>query len=447
MKMMEGAQREGASIVWRCLAAVCSVLLLNAGSATAAQGLESPTVVSVLVVKATWGPEPWGNQEVNDAIFRRAADFIETASFGHVRITGVQTDWLRAYRAAPRCNDDVFQAANTAALNAGFSVAQYQRVIYVLPALVGICGAGADIRTGQILLSGEMLPGLVEHELGHTFGLSHAGAVDCSRRSGCRRSSYGSPWDVMGSGYLGGNGQGDGDYGALQKACAGWLKNYEQVETPGVYGVDALEVASERSQALVIRAGAREYWIDHRDSVGNDRYLAGSNPFYRSVVTGIGVHEAQPDAVGLSELVRRPDYLLTNGRRGPLITPVGSTFKLSGVFALDVLEQTGKTILVRFRWIDHARPSKPQLVLPRNITKDKPFAITWKPARDSGSGIVRYLVRVDRQPRFSVAAGPDGKRVSAPLLPLGAGRHSIAVTAVDRAGNTSRAAVGSIKGK
>lgn len=410
----------------------------------------SPQVVRVLVIKATWGPQQFTDSQVERAVFEQAQHFIETASFGQVEIAGTQTQWLRAYTAVPACNPDALtQPAKAAATGAGYDPASYNRIIYLLPTMPNNCPRDtADFKTGGVILIGNLLPGLVEHELGHTFGLSHAGSVSYSGR-GDRRvfDHYGDYWDVMGSGYVGnddvsGNGTGDGDYGALQKACGGWLKDYTQVDRRGVYTVDALELPSAQPQAFVIDTASHEYWVDHREPLGNDAYLATAPDLYKQITTGIEVHQTERDAVQISELQRQPDYLLPNGHRGAFVTSPGSTFALTGVFALDVLSHQGTTMTVRFRWIDRTKPSRPKLVTQHSpIRRGEPVAVVWHAAHDSGSGVKEYGVALDRDTPVVVPSIPTRTtyRLLLPLRPY-AGRHRVTVTAVDYAGNRGKPA-------
>jgi hypothetical protein len=399
--------------------------------------------VRVLVLKATWGPEPFSDAQVQSAVFDQAAQFIRVGSFGQVQITGAQTPWLDAYATPPSCSDALTQLARTAAEKAGYNLDAYSRVVYLVPALPSTCPlGGADIRTGEVLLNGTLTTGLIEHELGHTFGMSHAGAVFYSYKSVPRRAvfdSYGDYWDVMGSGYLGtgdaaGNGAGDGDYGALQKACAGWLTDYTTVAKAGLYTINPLEVASGGAQALVIDTAAHEYWVDHRAPLGNDAYLATAPVFYADITHGIEVHQTERNAVRVYELQRQPDYLLPE-RNGNFS---GAMFTLRNVFALRVVAQRGQAVTVRFRWLDHSPPTRPTILPPLGVSADG-LLVRWRPSRDKGSGINHYVIQLDRKPPLAAAADIVQLQMT---VPLAAGRHRIRITAVDYAGNRSKTATG-----
>lgn len=150
------------------------------------------------------------------------------------------------------------------------------RVVYVTPC--HYVDVGSDV-VHRATVGLPASPALFEHELGHTFGISHAGALDCDRT--CVLNPYGNLLDVMGGGV--------GDFGALQKAEAGWPVNIDVVQVPGTYRLAALEAPSALPQALVIHRGTVDIWIDHREAIGNDAYLKTS--IWKGVIAGLLVHE------------------------------------------------------------------------------------------------------------------------------------------------------------
>jgi Gametolysin peptidase M11 len=400
----------------------CCVSVPVAVSATA------PRPVLVLVVKATWGPTPYSDSDVQSAV-DLAARFLETASFGQIQITDAQTPWLQAYQGEVPCpsdtNNQVFDEAKSAAEAAGFDVASYDRVIYLVPpdkscAFSG-AGSGSPI-TRSVLLLGVLNAGVVAHELGHTFGMGHAGAVICANpKTNCTRDPYGNPWDLMGHG--GSYGVPVGDPGALQKASAGWLISYRYVSVPGTYTLAALEIPGTLPQALIVRVAGRELWIDHREAIRNDAYLATS--IWHKLTRGIAVHDAPIDAAQTSFYLRRPDYLLVNDGHGSWIAG-SAPFRIPNVLEVDVVNHIGSTVRVRLRWLDHSPPSPPVLTAPTGST------LSWKASRDAGTGVHDYCVSIDDAPAQMIATP------SLDLSTLSAAAHVIRVAAIDYAGNASR---------
>src|ERR1700730_15471682 len=82
---------------WSCR--VFGAVLLWCGGAAAASGAQT---VRLLVVKATWGPQPVTN--VQD-LTGPTATFYANASFGTIQLAFTETPWLTAYADQSICND------------------------------------------------------------------------------------------------------------------------------------------------------------------------------------------------------------------------------------------------------------------------------------------------------------------------------------------------------
>jgi hypothetical protein len=414
------------------------------GFGTASVSSAVPASVRVLVVKETWGPQPFTAADV-DNVMKAASQFYATASFDQVTLSYDQTPWLTTLSGAPACNDQTSALAlpgKLAALasDAGYSQVGYDRVLFVFPA--SNCAFRGVFDTGGILLNGLFNEGIVVHELGHSFGMGHAGAFVCHFTSSttrfCRSDVYGDPWDVMGA-------DADtavstmpvGDFGALQKARAGWLTDLGTVSVPGTYRLAALEeTAPTAPRALVIKTASFEYWIDHREPTANDSYLVG--PPRADVVSGFEVHRALPGL--LSSRPNFPvaaDWLLPRGKKNLYFTPPGATLSLPGLFAVTGLSVSGGVVTIRFRWLDRTHPSAPTVTtLQPTVTAGAPLVIQWKPSHDSGTGVARYLVTLDHGTATSLAASPTTP-LTAALTPTSPGAHTVSIVALDYAGNRS----------
>jgi hypothetical protein len=315
----------------RALLLVALVLALGAAHAAA-----QPTQVRVLVVKLTWGPQPYSQAEV-DASMQAVEEFFATGSFGKVAMTHAQTPWTTALPAElPKCGTDGDAPGVISAATAAAGDAAYDRLVVLLPAGSG-CGAAGFATNGDTVVADTDDAAILAHELGHTFGMGHAGAISCQygasgQRGFCRSDPYGDGWDVMGGATL-------GDFGALQKADAGWLVP-TYLDEAGLYRLAPLEEPSAVPQALVVRTGGFEYWIDHREALGNDARLAGRD----AVVTGFEVHRIPVDAPELT-----PDYLLPIGRHNRYYVPPGATFAVPHVFAIGAVARANGVMTVRFR--------------------------------------------------------------------------------------------------
>jgi hypothetical protein len=254
-----------------------AVLLLAAGilALRADRAAASPVQVAVLVAKATWGPQPYADADVN-TVMQGVERFYAVASFGQVAISYSQTPWLDVMPGPLSCSDETQQLPQLAA-STGWDTSAYDRVVFLVPdGRPSGCLSTFDDPSG-VLLNGTLAVGTVIHEFGHSFGMGHAGLLTCwyvQARRLCSGDPYGDTSDVMG-----GEGGSNvlayvGDFGALQKARAGWLTP-RYITKPGTYRLAPLEAATTLAQALVIRGTAYEYWIDERAPVGNDVHLAG----------------------------------------------------------------------------------------------------------------------------------------------------------------------------
>jgi hypothetical protein len=302
----------------------------------AALGLAAPQQVHVWVINATWGPTPISESDVQSAV-AGATSFLDTASYGQVELSATETPWLTAYadESVCRSRDELVSEAEQAAPPTG-----YDRVVVITPCAIGSTG---DPVTKTVLIGLPLSAGLIAHELGHTFGMTHAGAWVCPQpKQPCVRDPYGDPFDVMGNGLLP-----PGDPGALQKAEAGWLTNYRFVKVPGTYTLAALEVPSKLPQALVVRIGVTDLWIDHREAIGNDAYLKTSA--LSAVTRGVLIHEAPIESLQIPFDDRHPATLLGNGGPRGLWITKGKTFVIPHELAIDVVKHVGTTVTVRLR--------------------------------------------------------------------------------------------------
>jgi hypothetical protein len=287
--------------------------------------------VHVLVVKATWGPQP--QQSVQD-ITRAAAGFFGNASFGTVQLGFTETPWLTAYANQAICANPSQLLDQGQSAAASYEPTTYDRVIYVTPCS-GIDFGSDVLHRGTVGLPASQQ--FFEHELAHTFGISHAGSLDCAPK--CALNVYGDPFDIMGDGI--------GDFGALQKAEAGWPINVRTVTLPGTYRLAALETSSALPQALVIHRGSVDIWIDHREAIGNDTSLKTSP--WKHITAGVLVHETPANPVQIPFVSRRPGFLVGNGGPRNLWLLHGKTYTVPHVVEITVLKHTGTVVTVRLR--------------------------------------------------------------------------------------------------
>jgi hypothetical protein len=416
---------------------VAIILLLAAlacTTASAAPALQNNGELRVLVILATWGPEPFTRAQVQDVVFVQSDAFVRDNSYGAAHLAGEVTPWVTAFPSPPACSTPTQQkslgnAAQAAAKAAGFNVASYTRFIYLFPHM-STCGYGGWGSLIDVFLNGFLDRGIVTHELGHTFGLEHAHLHQCTA-AGCETIEYGDPYDTMGGGL-------DGEYNAYEKVVAGWLTNVTRAPKTGDYVIDQLELKSTVPQALAVQTAHNEYWFDHREPLLRDMVFAG-NP----VVQGLAIHAGPPssDPTAQSQFYTANTLLPNPGGHGnPILLP-GDTFSEPGAFRLSVTSHTGTQVAVHFEWTDTKGPSKPALSKPpAHPKRNRTFVARWEPSTDDGSGVDHYTVTLDGRVVKTVAA--DFKLpTQAGVRPTSRGSHTLGVVAVDRAGNKSRLAV------
>jgi hypothetical protein len=113
------------------------------------------------------------------------------------------------------------------------------------------------------------------HELGHNFGLYHAGSVSCLS-AGCSVAEYGDPYNTMGNKAM-------MHYDATQKARLGWISSSAVVTHTGGtanYTLFPFEASGGGTYAVKIAAASnRTYWIEYRQPLGFDASSTGGVQF------------------------------------------------------------------------------------------------------------------------------------------------------------------------
>jgi hypothetical protein len=375
----------------------------------------------ILVALVTWGPQPFARGDVQHVVFDEVDAFYQSMSYGKVSLTGTVTPWLHAFDVPVACNLPQVRADGLTALTAaGYNPSQYDRIVFVHPEQN--CPWSGVTQAATVYLNGAVTTYLVAHELGHSFGLSHSNLTDCTRH-GCGALEYGDPYDTMGVG--------TGDFSAKAKYDLGWLTNVTRPARNGTYVLAPIEHASRLPHAFVVTTANDQYWIEYRSRPGvsyDGRQTAGAGVILRV--------SPSPDLkdFGSSGI---PNLLLSNpdGRHLPELGH-GESFVDAGAFRLTVLKAAGDRARLRFRWTDARPPRAPRfdaaLVAGR-------VEVTLDAARESGSGIARYAITLDRRAPLSVGTdmADEPVQMGKPLP----GTHTVRVVVVDRAGNRSPAAV------
>jgi hypothetical protein len=369
----------------------------------------------VLVMLATWGPEPWTRAEVEQAVADGDA-FLRKSSFQQLSLRATVTPWLRGYQGPPTCPPPVHERVapaltdgpRAAAEAAGYRVDSYDRLVYVVPQMdCSWRGVGAG---REVMLNGILSAWAIVHELGHTYGLAHAHGRIC-QNGGCRKEEYGDPFSPMGHGLV--------DFSAYEKLFFGWIRDVARTTRPGSYEIGRSDDTGAAPHAFVITAGAGEYWFEQRLDVETP---------------GLAIRMIEPDVP--DDDLEPPTLFIDDpsGRDRPTVE-AGETFRVPGAFSVQYTQTSNGRARLAFLWLDRGRPRTPRVVAPGRARAGRQLRISWTSA-DPGSGVASCTLSVDRRP----VTTSDGNG-SATVGPLRQGLHMVSVVCRDRAGNRSRPTV------
>jgi hypothetical protein len=234
----------------------------------------------------TYNADPFSIASLNTSVFGATGSvqrYYDEVSFGQQLISGIVADngsagWLLAERALPAtCDINVIAtAAENAATARGYNLASYAGRIYVFTNNVPGCGWAGLAYVGwprsYIKQTTSVL--VIGHEVGHNFGMLHAGNVDCGTNvigGTCTFSEYGDPFGIMGNNR-------SMHANAAQKFDMGWIApGTVRTHRSGraTYTLSPIESAGGATYAVKIPAAAnRTYWLEYRQPIGFDAGLA-----------------------------------------------------------------------------------------------------------------------------------------------------------------------------
>jgi hypothetical protein len=205
-------------------------------------------------------------------------EYYKETSYGLQLLNATITNWLQSGASVPAgCNISTMMTdGNALATAAGYTIGNYQNLVYVFPRVSGCGWAGlAYIGWGRALINGYNTTSVYAHELGHNFGLLHAGSLRCPSGNiidgACTVSEYGDPFDVMGN-------QSAMHFNAAQKSYLNWIPGptvLTQAAGSGTYRLDPLELANGSRYAVTIPTRRnRTFWLEYRQPIGFDSGLA-----------------------------------------------------------------------------------------------------------------------------------------------------------------------------
>jgi M6 family metalloprotease-like protein len=237
--------------------------------------------------------QPYTVADAQSVVFGTASAFFLENSYKQTWLTGDVVGWYTIPVSSTTCEmSSIASYAQAAASAAGINLSAYTHYVYAFPQN-NSCGFGGSSfiggRPSQSWINGIDGNGsldlhVLDHELGHAFGLWHSHLLDCGSSatigSNCALNEYGDLLDTMGVPQTA-----SPDYNSFQKERLGWL-NYGMspaittVTASGTYLINAYELASLGPNALKIlkstdpTTGAKTwYYMEARQAVGFDAFL------------------------------------------------------------------------------------------------------------------------------------------------------------------------------
>jgi Gametolysin peptidase M11/NPCBM-associated, NEW3 domain of alpha-galactosidase len=309
--------------------------------------------------------QPYTVADAQSAFFSKANSFFEENSYGQTSLVGDVIGWYTIPDSVTACNMSQIAAdAQKAATAAGVNLSNYTRYVYAFP-YDSACGwAGSSYVGGnpsQSWINGNSLDvHVVNHELGHAFGLWHSHLMDCGTSTTlCSAPTvveYGDAMDVMGSVQTA-----SADYNAFQKERLGWL-NYgtsppiQTVTSSGTYTISPYEVGGSGPNALKIlqstdpTTGMKTwYYLEARQATGFDAFLSNSIYYTQNESSGVLFHLGTDGDGNSSELLDMTPSTPTSGGWFDMSLVAGQSFSDSSAgvtFTPNSVDNTGATVQI-----------------------------------------------------------------------------------------------------
>jgi predicted Zn-dependent protease len=220
-------------------------------------------------------------QQVMSSNSNSVANYYSEVSYGQQALNvTVTSSWVTMNLAATCSYTSISSAANAAALaaNPAYNASNYNFVVYLFPTQgcgwLGLAYVGFP-HQAFINGTGAFTTQVIGHEMGHNFGLYHAGSLSCGSAAvggSCNVAEYGDPWDTMGN-------QRAMHFNAAQKSLLGWIPA-SSVKThasgSASYTLSPLEQSGAAVYAVKIPTSNanRTYWLEFRQPIGFDAPLA-----------------------------------------------------------------------------------------------------------------------------------------------------------------------------
>lgn len=280
--------------------------------------LGAQKTLAILVNFTDEATQPYTPAYAQSMIFNSVSNFDYEASYQQTWLTGDVAGWFTINSSSTTCDyNTIASQAQHAATAAGYTLANYNRFVYVFP--LNACGwsgmgsIGGNPSQAWINTNGTIQLHAVAHEMGHNFGLNHSHSLDCGSvsmaSSGCTVDEYGDRFDTMGAPSIN-----SPHFSAFQKERLGWLNagispplttlssqtgsaNFTIAPIEAVR--DGTPRALKISRAAACGSASDYFYVESRQAIGFDNYLGGNT----NVLNGVVVRTATPGSGNTSYLL------------------------------------------------------------------------------------------------------------------------------------------------
>ena len=407
--------------------------------------------VAVLLINFTNQPsETFTKAQVDHLYFggtRSVSAYYDEVSEGQMSVTGQVFGYLKAGARSGYCDFRIWgRAARASAVRNGIDLSQFTNVVYVFPYQPackwnGYAVDGADGGPNRdSYINGLVSLFVAAHELGHNFGLGHAGALSCnldgvrvSVGGACSLYDYGDPFDIMGY-------TGDRHFHAWHRLRLGFLSEADvtTVTEDGSYRLSPAATGGEHPRMLRIpRANGAPYYLEYRqpfglfDDFGENAAVTGGVTIRVAIdgeSTNTRLIDATPDTCTFNDATLGLGDTFRDGGNRITITTTAA-----GANAAEVdIQFGGDSAVVAGEGDPPPDDTEPPGAVSRIAVQQvtgRVIAVSWAKATDN-VGVARYevykdgvLVGTTCDLRFRNVPMSDG-------VP-----HQVAVRAIDDAGN------------